>query len=957
MGLATGQPGKALLIEQIEGNVMSRFTWVLVAIAALVLFFGSTIIRLYTDSLWFADLGYSVVFSTLLWTRLFMTLVFAALFFVIVYTNLWIAKRLAPPPTRRYSGVEDELRQRFSTLARRGLTLLLLVGTIVVSLIFGLQAASHADEWLRFANATPFGVNDPIFNRDIGFYVFRLPFLSYLYGWVFFAVLVAGIAAALLHYANEGIDFIGNSPRFSSGVKTHLAVLLAILFFLKAFGYWLARFNLVNTPGTLFYGAGYTDATTRVFAYSVLIIAAVIGGLLVLLNAYRRGIWLAAGALAGLLGVSILVGAVYPSLVEQISVKPNQLAKQTPYIRHALNATRMAFGVDQITSRAFDYEDDLTAQQIANNQAAVQNLRLWNYEPLKRVYNQLQVFQQYYEFADVDIDRYTIDGTYRQVMLSARELAGLPERSQTWVNQHLRYTHGYAYVMSPVNIVAGEGLPVYYVDGIPPNVRGGLDLDVPQVYFGERTEGHVFVDTRQKEFDYPVGGEDRENTYDADSGPLVGSFFRKLAFAARLSDFNMVLSNDIRTNSRVLFRRNIVERAQALFPFLALDNDPYLVTVNGRLFWFHDAYTITDRYPYSEPVGLGFHNRDAEVNYIRNSVKIVTDAYTGKVEAFVTSPDDPIIKTYQRIFPGILKPMDQMPEEYRAHIRYPKNLFEAQAHVYAKYHVTDASTFYSGTDLWQLPSITTNDDGSDAGRVQPYYVITRLPDSTRDEFILIIPMRRANRENMVAWMAARCDSPSYGQLIVYKFPSGERVYGPSQIKGRVDQDTEISQQLTLWGQLGSSVVRGDLLAIPIEKSVLYIEPLYLESTTTQIPEFKRVIVALGDRIAMEETLEQALAKVVGADALPTVAAAGRITDGAAPPTRPETAEQPARPQPTPAPPVGGTPALTEVRELAQRARDQYRRAQELQRKGDWAGYGREITALEKTLAELERRTE
>lgn len=927
---------------------MSKFNWVLVTIAALLLFFGSTIIRLYTDSLWFADLGYSVVFSTLLWTKLAMTAIFGVMFFAIIYTNIWIAKRLAPPATARYSGIGDELRERFSILARRGLNILIIVGSIVISLIFGLQAAAHAIDWLKFANAVPFGVNDPIFSRDIGFYIFKLPFISYLYGWFFAAVLISGIAAALLHYANQGIDFVANSPRFSPGVKAHLAILISILFFLKAFGYWLARFNLVNTPGTLFYGAGYTDATARLLAYSILIAVTVIGGILVLVNIYRRGIWLAAGAFAGVIAVSILVGAIYPSLVEQIRVKPNQLEKQTPYITHAIKATRMAFNVDQISAKPFAYQDNLTAQQIADNQAAVQNLRLWNYEPLKRVYNQIQVFQQYYDFGDVDIDRYTIDGTYRQVMLSARELSGLPERSQTWVNQHLRYTHGYAYAMSPVNIVTGEGMPVYYVEGIPPTVKGGLKLDVPQIYFGEQTNWPVFVDTKQKEFDYPIGGEEHVNTYTANGGPRIGSFFRKLAFAIRLSDFNMLLSNDIKPSSRVLYRRNIIERVQALFPFLMLDNDPYLVTVNGRMYWFQDAYTITDKYPYSEPISMGFRNSESELNYIRNSVKIVTDAYTGKVEAFVSDPKDPIVRTYQRIFPGILKPMDKMPRKYRAHIRYPEDLFKTQAHIYAKYHVTDPSTFYSGTDLWQLPTMSNNSDGSDTSVVEPYYVITRLPESTKDEFLLIVPLIRASRKNMVAWMSARCDTPNYGQLIVYRFPSGERVDGPSQVKGRIDSNTEISQQLTLWGQLGSSVVRGDLLAIPIENSVLYIEPLYLESTTTQIPEFKRVIVALGDRIAMEETLEQAMAKVVGVSSLPTVATAEHHMAGSVKPgaTAPQTA-----------PPSAPSPALNEVRALAQQAREQYQRAQELQRKGDWAGYGKELKALDKTLNELERRTE
>jgi hypothetical protein len=927
---------------------MRRYFWMLAAILILiVVLFGGGAARLYTDWLWFSDLGYSTIFSKIIWTRIGIAALFTVLFFCIVYFNLWYGRRLAPTPTRRYEGIEDELRERLSAFARRGLGILLFAGTLFVAIMVGLQAAAQWDVWLRFSHATAFGTSDPVFGRDIGFYVFRLPFWNFLYGWFFFAILAAAVATGILHYADEGIEFLANTPRFAPRVKSHLAVLLASLFFLKAVGYRLAMYGLVLSPGSIFYGAGYTDIHARLPALWILLVASVIGGIVVLLNIYRRGIYLAAGALAGLILVSLLAGGIYPAIIEQYIVKPNELEKQRPYIERAINYTRQGFRVDAIKSRPFEYVPDLTAQEIANNRAAVQNLRLWDYEPLRRAYNQLQVFQQYYMFQDVDIDRYVIDDSYRQVMLSARELPGPPQDADTWVNRYLRYTHGYGYAMSPVNAVNVEGMPVFFAKGIPPITWEGLRLKVPQVYFGELTNNYVLVNTRRKELDYPVGDTVSETAYDAKSGPMVGSFFRKLAFAIRLGEINILLSDDLRASSRVLFRRNIVDRVQTIFPFLKFDNDPYLVTAGGRLYWFHDAYTTTNQYPYCEPAPFSFRGSDTDVRYIRNSVKLVTDAYTGKVQAFVRDPeDDPIIRTYSRIFPGVFKPLKEMPPEFLAHIRYPEDLFTIQAQVYSKYHMTNPSAFYSRSDLWQMAS-TPAEDGEGERPMEPYYIITRLPNSSVDEFILIVPFVRPERHNMVAWMAAKCDPEDYGKLIAYEFPRGQTVFGPRQIMARANQDTQISQQLTLWGQLGSRVVRGKLLAIPIENSILYVEPLYLESTATQIPEFKRVIVALGDRLAMEQTLEEAVARVVGVAQLPAVAEASKIPGAA---TRPPS--QPAQPGP-------GRPAqppTADIRQLVKQAREQLARAQDLQRRGDWAGYGRELDALQKTLAELERRS-
>lgn len=927
---------------------MRRYLWTLIGIIALILFlFGGSVVRLYTDWLWFEDLGYQGIFSKIMWTRIGLGALFAAIFFVVVYSNLLLARKLAPEPTRRYGGLDEELRERLGALAKRGLGLLLLGGALVVSIMVGLEAATHWNEWLKFSNSTPFGVRDPIFGLDISFYVLRLPFLDYLYGWIFFTLVAATAATAFLHYADEGIDFFANTPRFAPGVKTHLAILLALLFFVKAIGYRLGMYKLLLSQGTIFFGAGYADIHARLPVLWILLFAAVVGGVVVLLNIYRRGIWLAAGALVGLVALSLVAGAIYPSAVEQFIVKPNELQKQRPYIEHGIEHTRQGFNVGDVVSRHFDYVTSLTPQEVARNTAAVQNLRLWDYAPLRKTYKQLQELLQYYDFHDVDIDRYIVDGDYRQVMLSARELTGPPPNAQTWVNKHTRYTHGYGYVMSPVNEVTREGMPAFFASGIPPTTRGGITLTQPQIYFGELTNDYVLVDTHRKEFDYPVAGADRETTYEADTGPGIGSFFRKLVFALRFGDANILLSNDLRPRSRVLFNRNITDRAKLLFPFLAFDNDPYLVTVDGRLYWFHDAYTITDKYPYSQPVDFNFQGTDTRMNYIRNSVKLITDAYTGEVRAYVSDAKDPIIRTYAKIFPDVFKPIRDLPAEFVAHIRYPEDLFRIQVHTYSKYHMSDPGAFYSESDLWQMPEIPGL-GGSETGQVmEPYYIITRLPNSSTDEFILIAPFVRPQKHNMVAWMAAKCDPADYGKLVAYEFPRGQLVFGPRQVMARANQDTEISEQLTLWDQQGSNVVRGNLLAIPIENSILYVEPLYLESTSTQIPEFKRVIVALGDRIAMEPTLEQALAKVVGVDVLPGVP---KTTEAA-----PATVEPSGGPE-RPAAVTPPSPAPANARDIARRAQEQFNRAEQAQRRGDWAEYGRQIDALKKTLGELNQRT-
>lgn len=911
---------------------------VLIIIAAVAVLFGGAIVTLLTDWLWFKDLGYSVIFSRMLVTKLKMALFFGTLFFAIIYSNLWYARRIAPPPSPM--SVEQQLIERLGRLARRGIGLLLFLGSIVVSAIVGVEAASHWQEWLAYRHATAFGSADPIFGRDIGFYVFQLPFIVYVYRWLFFALLASAVAAAALHYADEAIEVFGNRLQFAPRVKAHLAILVAAMFALKAWGYRLAMYRLTFGRGELFDGAAYADVHARIPALWILIVVSFIGALLVLTGIFRRGINHAVAALVLLVGASIVIGSGYPAAVQRFTVKPNPLRNETPFIKRAVEATTEAYGLTNIAARDFAAETTLTPEQVAQNDATIENIRLWDQTHLQDAYNQIQTIQQYYNFSDVDVDRYwlasktTGEKRYRQVWLSARELnqASLPEDSRTWFNIHLQYTHGYGLAMSPVNEISTEGLPSFFVYDIPPKTTVDLKIDRPGVYFGEMTDEHVFVRTRASEFDYPLGAETRTATYEAESGIPVGGTFGKLLFASRFSDINILLNTDIRKQSRLLFRRNVTDRMRTLFPFLWLDQDPYLVVANGRLFWLQDAYTYTDAYPYSQHLDP----RPGAPNYVRNSVKIVVDAYTGAVDAYIIQKpsEDPIIKAYDKMFPGAFKPFESMPEELKDHIRYPEDLFRIQTNIFARYHQTDPTMFYRNSDLWDIAGraeLLAERQG-DQRQMEPYYVIMKLPNGQTEEFILMSPFIRKNKYNMVAWMCAKCDRADYGRLVLYQFPKDKNVYGPSQIVARANQDAMISQQITLWSKEGSTVSSGNLLVIPIESSLLYVMPLYLESTATKIPELKRVIVALGDRIAMAPTLDEALSQVVGG-----------------------TAPAPKRSSATPAqtiPSAGAPGAAGGIRQLIEQADAQFNKATEAQRRGDWAEYGRQIESLRQTLERM-----
>lgn len=932
---------------------MRNYFWpIVIAIALLLLFFGSAIVSLYTNWLWFDDLGYSTVFLTKLFTQIKMGLVLGFLFFAVIYGNLWYARRIAPTPSP--TGLEQQLMERVGQVARRLIGILIFIGSVVISAMVGLEAATNWEKWLLYTNATPFGANDPAFHRDVGFYVFSLPFLKYIYHWLFFALVASTIAAIALHFAGEALESIGGRLSFAPGVKTHLSVLVAAMFFLKAWGYRLSMFDLVNARGNLFDGAGYTELHANLPALWILLVLSIIGGIVVLIGIGRRGVGYAATAFGVLVGASVLIGAGYPAAIQSLSVKPNELEKQRPYIERAIKATQDAYALSTVAGREFAAEPSLSANQLAANEPTIENVRLWDEDHLKRAYNQIQTIQQYYHFQDVDVDRYWLapkqggEPRYRQVWLGARELSEerLPASAKTWINRHLQYTHGYGYVMSPVNEITKDGDPQFFVKDIPPVPTVDLPVNRMGIYFGEMTDDYVFVKTSAEEFDYPTGGQHKATTYKGSGGVGIGGFFRKLMFALQFSDMNILLNENLKADSRILYVRNIKNRTERLLPFLQFDNDPYLVTANGNLYWMRDAYTYSDAYPYSAHVRVDW---PVDVNYIRNSVKVVVDAYSGEVTAYIMDKPlrDPIIHTYNRIFKGIFRPYSAMPKELQEHVRYAEDQFRLQTLVYTRYHypASDPDAFYRNNDNWEIPNKAYVTGAQSTGAeelMEPYYVIMKLPNGSAEEMILMTPyVRSGERKNMVAWMCARCDEPAYGTIVLYQFPEDKNVYGPQQIAGLASQDTTISQQLSLWNQQGSSVGSGNLLVIPIEDSLLYVMPIYLSSTGTQIPQVKRVIVAVGGNISMEPTLGEALERVVGAP-IPTAPSMAA----------PSTTAPPAGGAPgKPGVPAGAAPS-GDVKRLIDQAVSQYDKAQAAQRSGNWAEYGRQTAELRKTLEEL-----
>jgi hypothetical protein len=841
-----------------RGGQPSVRRWALIIIGIVVLLFAfgiiGRVVDLATDLMWYGALGLTGILTTRLWAQLALFAIGFFAFAIPALASIWLARRIAPQvPIRRIGQFEVPDASRAITIG--------LVG--VVALLALISAAAWSGSWetvLLFLNGGPFGTTDPHFGRDIGFYVFDLPFWRFLQGWAVVS-LVGILLLTLGAYAAGALRW---QFRLTAPVRAHVSVLGAVLLGAIAVGYQLDIFDLsfsTRGMGADLVGASYTDLNAQQPALVALTFIAGLAAVLVLANTWFRTLWLIGLSVAGWFALSLIVGGIFPAAIQAFRVSPNELALERPQIAANIGATRAAFGLDAITQQPFTGTKPLTRPLFDDNRPTMQNIRLWDYRPLLDTITQTQILRSYYEFADVDIDRYHLGGAAeRQVMLSGRELA--PPEGQTWTNEHLFYTHGYGVVAVPVNAVTPEGQPDYLASGI--NQQGQLQIDEPRIYFGETASSYVVTGTRTDEFDYPVGADRNATTsWKGTTGVGIGGYFSKLLWALRLGDLNLLISNQLTDDSQILFRRSLEERVQAIAPFLTYDHDPYLVSADGRLVWVWDAYTSTDRYPDAQPL-------DGELfggmNYVRNSVKVTVDAYDGKVHMYIVDDRDPIIAAWARIFPDLFSPMSSMSQDLRAHLRYPEDLFTAQNLQYQLYHVSStesgAETLYSKQDRWALASQGTDVSGT-SQVIEPYYVIMKLPGQADAEFVLIQPMVTAGRNNMIAWVAARMDPGHYGERISFHFPSDTSTFGPAQIQSRINQDSTVSAQFTLWSQAGSSVVRGNLLVLPMGDSLLYMEPIFLRSTSTSQPEFKRVILASQTRIAFADTVDQAVSQLLG----------------------------------------------------------------------------------------------
>jgi uncharacterized membrane protein (UPF0182 family) len=881
----------------------------------LVLISLRQLISLYVDWLWFEEVGYTQVFTTSLFFKTVLAVLGGSIFALLIYANVRIAARLV-------RGIRFLDQENFLELPRPELIdplvqRLVLPAALVLGLFAAPQAASHWESFLLLLNPTSFGLEDPLYNRDLGFFVFQLPALRTLYNWLMTALALSLALTAVIYVLYRGVQYSPRGIVLAPRARFHLLILIAALLTVKAAGYVLDSYDLLYASGGAAFGAGYTDVYVSLPALRILTVAALIAAALSAVQITRPGFAYLIVGIAGLVLVHVIGLSAAPAMVQRFRVVPNEVDSERPFIEHNIKFTRTAYGLDKIENEDFPADETLNAADLQRNDATIKNIRLWEHQPLLATYAQLQEIRTYYKFVDVDNDRYNIDGTYRQIMLSARELSHQHLPSRIWINEHLTYTHGYGVVFGPVNQVTPEGLPEFFIKDIPPVSDGSLKVTRPEIYYGELANDYVFVKSGARELDYPAGDQNIYTQYSGSGGVSIGSLWRKLIFSAHFATLRIVLSEDIVQESRILYQRQIQERVKKVLPFVTFDRDAYMVIAQGgRLFWMIDGYTTSDRFPYSAPI------RRRGTNYIRNSVKAVVDAYNGTVDFYMSDPEDPIVQSYQKIFPQLFKPLEKMPEDLRAHIRYPEDLFTIQSQMYATYHMRDPQVFYNKEDLLSIPRQTVS--GTER-EMAPYYTIMRLPGETKEEFVLLLPFTPNNRDNMRAWLAARSDPPHYGKLIALDFPKAKLVYGPKQIDARIEQDAFISQQLSLWGQRGQ-VIRGSLLAIPIEKSLLYVQPLFLAAEKGSLPELKRVIVAFGNQIAMEETLDQSLQRVFGGKAS-------------------------AEPSPMPA---SVKEALIEST-LAQRALEHFSRSQEFLRQGNWAGYGEEQKRLEALLREMQQR--
>jgi uncharacterized protein len=979
-----------------------RYFTLPIAIAALVILalLGGALAELLTELMWFGSVGYDQVFLTRLGAQVGLFALGAVVAVIVLAGSLWLAGRLAVPPTDGSGGVLQGWINRLDDAARaaeraaggperpRGsgtqrnvgevelpdMTALIPIGrfalvALAALLVLG-TAGGVAGAWqtiLLWQNQVPFApsgapVADPVFGRDIGFFLFELPFLR-LIQTLAVGLLIGAVVIAGLRYLLAAV--VGGLT-FSTAARIHLSVLGGLALLAIAYGYQLDKFDLAYSGRGVGAGVAYADANAQFFAYDLLTILSGLAAALLVGSAFTRWVWPFGATIAVWFLASILIGRAYPEAIQRLVVDPNRLAQETPYIRNNIAMTRLAFGFANADgsaawddSRRYSGDQPLSQTAIEDEEATFRNARLWDYRPLGNTLDQLQTIRRYYDFVDVDTDRYQIDDVERQVMLSARELdlSGNPDATG-FVNQRIIFTHGVGVAMVPVNEVGSEGQPRLFIRNLPPvSSSGAPEVTEPRIYFGERASEYVVVGAKQAEFDYPRGGADPnavdvggfETRWTGTTGIPIGTMGERLLFAWRLGSLDLLISDQVTAQSQLLFHRSLRDRVPRLAPFLRYDKDPYVVVDGeGRLVYMWDAYTTTDLFPHANAFspgelgeGTGLGRRP--FNYIRNSVKVTVDAYNGTTTLYVADPADPLIRAWQGVFPALFRPISELPADLAAHIRVPEEGFNVQTRMYGRYHVRDPRTFFQNDDLWTVPTGQTSEQTLPS---EAYYVVMRMPGEPEAEFLLLQPMVPRGRPNMIAWVAARSDAPNYGAVRVYNFPADTTVFGPAQIEARIDQDPDISAQVTLWNQSGSKVIRGNLIVVPVGDSLLYLQPVYLQSTGSSFPEFQRIIVASPTEVVWAPSLGESLRLLLQAQGEP----------GPGP-------SEPPTPSPTPAPTPSGEPAPTpsagpgdelpsDLAGLIRYAYDHFQLAQQALREGDFARYGEENAKVDAALNRL-----
>jgi uncharacterized protein len=929
-----------------------RIVLAIAVVVVIVLIFSLRgIAGFYTDYLWFGSIHLTSVWAGVVATKLALAAVFSAVFFLAMWLNLAVADRMAP--TYRLSGPEDEFVQRYREAVGPHVGKVRVVASVVFALLVGTGAAAQWNKWLLFRNSVPFGIKDPQFHKDIGFFVFRLPFYSYLVSWGFLAIVVITIVSVVAHYLNGGIRLQARSNRVTPYVKAHISLLLAALALLKAIGYYLQRYNLDFSTRGVVNGGLYTDIKAQLPALTLLILISLVAMGLFVYNIRLQG-WVLPIIGVGLWAfVSLVVGAVYPAIIQKFRVQPAENALERPYLQRNMTSTRTAYKINNVQVTQYPYTTQLSATDLTLDAQTVRNIRLWDAAFAPQTYQKLQEIRSYYQFPsqDLSVDRYGLNGEETQTLLAVRELNpnDLPE--QGWVNTHLQYTHGYGAVLSPANAATTDGNPVFAISNIPPVDAAGSGaptITKPQVYYGLGMDGFVIANTQQREIDYQSpDGTNVTGHYTASGGVQLSSFFKRAAFALRFGDINTLISGQVTSKSRVLWVRDIQQRVAKAAPFLQLDSDPYAAIVDGRIEWIQDAYTTTDHYPYSQfadtsglPNGSGLNQN---FNYVRNSVKVVVDAYTGDLKFYVMDPSDPIVQAYAKAFPKLFLPASAMSSDLRTHLRYPEDLFRIQTSLYGRYHITGVNDFYNAADAWNvaqsggegppngsLQTLTTDAQGfvvaGSQKRMDPQYLEMRLPAAQNASFLLLqalVPISQGDKQqNLAAFMVAQSDPSQYGRLQVFEMPPGLTVDGPALVDARIAADKTVSSQITFVNQQGSQVQLGNIVVIPIQGSLIYVRPLYIESARNPLPQLSEVIVVSGNKVKMEATLQQALADVFG--------------------SAPSTQEQRAG-QPTVTPAPGGV--STTVQTLLNEAAAAYAQAQTDLTKGNLAAYQNDINQM------------